>query len=169
MICSGFKPRLLSAHHSGGDLVIGAAAADIAVHALQRLLAAQETACILDHLGRCHDLPRLAVAALRGLLGNPGRLQSLAFFSLCQAFDRGDLRARSASHWCDAGALRRAVDMHGTRAALGDATAILGARKVEVFAQYPEQGLVGGGVGGHGFTVERKTDHAGLQNLSSVQ
>src|SRR5262245_1765201 len=60
----------------GDDAVVGAAAADVAVHVLDDLGPARP-GIGLEELGRLHDLARLAVAALRHLLGDPRLLQRM--------------------------------------------------------------------------------------------
>src|ERR1700752_4947000 len=73
---SGFIAPLCLLHFArraldrGDDVVVGAAAADVALHVLDDLLA-RRLAVLLEQCGRGHDLPRLAVAALRHLLRDP--------------------------------------------------------------------------------------------------
>src|SRR2546426_4622847 len=55
------------------DTVIGAATADVALHVLDDLLA-RRIPVLRKQRRRGHDLARLAVAALRHLLGDPGLL-----------------------------------------------------------------------------------------------
>jgi hypothetical protein len=57
-----------------------------------------------------------------------------------ETFDRGNRRVLDGCYRDDAGPLRDAVDMHGTRAALPDSATIFGARHVQVVAKHPEQG-----------------------------
>ena len=68
------QPSLDACSTAAMMLVIGAAAADVAVHVLDdlgavRLLVGRQ------QLGRLHDLAGLAVAALRHLQRDPGLLQ----------------------------------------------------------------------------------------------
>ena len=65
---------------------IGPAAADVAVHMLDDLLAGG-LGIASEERRRLHDLPGLAIAALRHLLGDPGFLQRMAGVRR-QALDR---------------------------------------------------------------------------------
>ena len=93
---------------------------------------------------RRHDHARLAVAALRHVVLEPGLLhldaarRSAARPSIVVIF----LPARALTG-IDARTRRRAVDVHRARAALGDAAAVFGARHADPFAQHPQQGRVG--------------------------
>ena len=82
------RARALDGAH---DARIGAAAADVAVHVGDDLLA-RRLLVLRQQLGRLHDLAGLAVAALRHLLGDPGLLQRMAA-GRRQALDGGDLLA----------------------------------------------------------------------------
>src|SRR3989442_6919321 len=73
----------------GDDLVVGAATADVAVHVGDDLLA-RRLFVLGEQRRRGHDLPGLAVAALRHLLGDPCLLQRM-LGRRRKAFDRGDL------------------------------------------------------------------------------
>jgi len=73
----------------GADAVVGAAAADVTAHrgvdvGIARL------AFDCEQRRRAHDLARLAVAALRHVLCNPGRLHRLAGLAGAHPLDRGD-------------------------------------------------------------------------------
>src|SRR5512145_307938 len=70
---SGLLRRALD---RGDDAVVGAAAADVAVHMTDDL-GACGFGLRLEELGGLHDLPRLAVAALRHFLGDPRFLQGM--------------------------------------------------------------------------------------------
>src|SRR5271154_5038242 len=71
------------------DLGVSAAAADVAVHVLDDLLACRFR-ILCQQFGRLHDLPGLAVAALRDLMSNPCLLQRMAGIRR-QTFDRRHL------------------------------------------------------------------------------
>src|SRR5712671_7538489 len=64
-----------------------------------------------------HDLTVLAIAALRGLLVDPRLLQRMQFAILGKTFERRDVAACRRDRR-DARAHRRAIDDHGTHAAL---------------------------------------------------
>src|SRR5262245_63479651 len=71
-VCVMVMSRLPAGALDGGDdAVVGAAPADVAVHVRDDVGAAR-LGIGLQKLGRLHDLARLAVAALRHLLGDPG-------------------------------------------------------------------------------------------------
>src|SRR5205807_9593391 len=97
------------------DAVVGAAAADVAVHVLDDLLA-RGLRIRGEELGGFHDLSRLAVAALRHLLRDPRLLQRMRRIGR-EALDGGDLGALDAAERRAARAHRFAVDMHGARPA----------------------------------------------------
>jgi len=147
----------------GDDAVIGAAAADVAVHMGDDLCAGWLG--ILLQQSRClHDLTRLAIAALGNLLGNPGLLQRVARVRR-QAFDGGDLLAAEIRHLHAARAGRFAVDMHGAGAALGDAAPELCPGELEMLTQHPEEWGIGLCLDGDRLAIDRNCcgDHARLR------
>src|SRR5207302_1367593 len=75
----------------GDDLVVGAAAAEVARHVLHDLLA-RRVFRLREQCRGGHDLARLAVAALRHLLGDPRLLQRMIALRR-QALDGGDFLA----------------------------------------------------------------------------
>src|SRR5262249_20999763 len=70
-----------------------------------------------------------------------------------ERLDRGDRPALDVADRQHARPPRLAVDVHGARAALGDAAAELGAGEAELIAQDPEQRGVGVGVDRHRLAV----------------
>src|SRR5262249_40476776 len=97
------------------DARICAAAADVAVHVgndllPRRLLVRRDQCC------RLHDLPGLAVSALRHLLGDPRFLQRMLAVRR-EAFDCGDFPAGDLRHRNLAGAHCLAIDVDGAGAA----------------------------------------------------
>ena len=84
----------------------------------------------------CHQHARLAVAALRHIDFQPGALQRMSRIR-GQTLDRRDLRAHRGLERQQAGARRRAVEVHRAGAALADAAAEFRARHPEVVAQHP--------------------------------
>src|SRR6185437_2769189 len=106
------------------DAHIRAAAADMAVHRIDDLLPAG-LGRLLEEGRRLHDLARLAVAALRDLLGDPRLLQRMVGIGR-QALDRRHLAAGDVLQLRLARARGLAVDMNRARTALGDAAAELG-------------------------------------------
>src|SRR5207244_284558 len=95
--------------------------------------------------GGGHDLPRLAVAALRHVFLDPRALHGVRAV-LGEAFDRSHPFAGDGGHGQHAGACRDAVQVDGAGAALGDAAAELGAGEPERVTQHPEERRVGGDV-----------------------
>src|SRR3954471_8326520 len=86
-----------------------------------------------------HDHPRLAVAALRHVVREPGFLHLVQVAALRQAFDGGDLLALDFGHRRRAGTHRLAVEVDRARAALGDAAAVFRAGQAGLLAQRPKQ------------------------------
>src|SRR5688572_3539338 len=116
------------------DAVVGAAAAQVARHVgddllPRRLLVLRQQRC------RLHDLARLAVAALHGLLRDPGLLQGMV---AAETLDGGDFLALRRGYRRAARAHRVAIQMHGAGAALRHAAAEFGAGKSELVAQHPK-------------------------------
>src|SRR3954467_7524889 len=150
--------RLLGRALDGGDdAVVGAAAADVAVHVLDDLLARG----ILvggQQLGRLHDLARLAVAALRHLLGDPGFLQRMRPIGR-QALDRRHARALDDCERRGARAHRLAIDMHGARAAERGTTAELRSGELQLIADHPEKRCAVLRFRGDRLAIELERDH----------
>src|SRR4029077_8525818 len=68
---SGLPRGALDCAH---DALIGSAAADVRAHVLDDLIA-RRLGAVFAQVSRAHDLPGLAVATLRHLLGEPSLLQ----------------------------------------------------------------------------------------------
>ena len=139
------------------DLQIGAAAADIAVHVLDDVVA-RRVLVGREQRRRLHDLAGLAVAALRHLLGDPGLLQRMAAVGR-QSLDGGHGLSRDQRQRHRARAHRLAVDMHRAGAAGGDAAAEFGAGEFEMLAQHPKQRRVGRGIDLVPLSVDGQGDH----------
>ena len=121
--------------YSLADALIRPAAADIARHRVIdlgvgwiRIFAQQD--------GGGHDLPRLAVAALRHVLGDPGPLQGVAEI-VRETLNSRDFFARGAQDRRDARPHRLAIEVDGTRAAQRHAAAELCPGQPERFPQHP--------------------------------
>src|SRR5437879_12882618 len=121
--------RLLRRAVDGGaDPLVSAAAADVRHGGFDVGVAG---AAVLGEQRRGgHDLPRLAVAALGHVLGDPGSLHGVAP-AWRQPFDRGHALHGSRRDGQHAGSHGRAVEMHGAGGALGDAAAELRAGGAE--------------------------------------
>ncbi len=91
---------------------------------------------------RGHQLPALAIAALRHFELDPGALQRLAGRRLALGLDGAHLGLADGRDRGDAGAARLAVHMDGARAAQRNAAAVLGAGEPELIAQHPEHGRI---------------------------
>src|SRR5882672_749855 len=74
--------------YGGDDAAVRAAATDVGLHVLDDLLAGR-IAVLLEQPRGAHDLPGLAVAALRHLFLDPRLLQRVLRFQ-GQAFDGGN-------------------------------------------------------------------------------
>src|SRR5207247_990578 len=154
--CAALMSRSLRGAIDGGaDALIGAAATDVG-H--RRIDVGVRGMRVLREQGRGgHDLPRLAVAALRHVFLDPRALHRVRAV-LGQAFDRGDAFAGDGGHGQHAGAGGDAVQMDGAGAALGDAAAKLGAGEAEGVTQHPEERRVGGDVDRFAFAVDGESD-----------
>ena len=117
--------------------LVSAAAANIAAHGIVNVRVGG-----LGFLGKqCdggHDLPGLAIAALRNVFFHPGLLHGMAAIG-GKTLDGSDFFASDAGNLGDARTRGLAVDMHGTRAAERHAAAELRAGHVQRVAQDPKQ------------------------------
>src|SRR5881397_381877 len=104
-----------------------------------------------------HDLPRLAVAALRHVFLDPRALHRVRAV-LGEPFDRGHTFAGDRGYGQHAGARRDAVQVDGAGAALGDAAAELGASETEGVAQHPQERRVGGDADRFALAVDGESD-----------
>src|SRR5215211_411090 len=123
--------------HGLADALICPAAADVG-HRLVDVGIGRLRLLLQQRRGR-HDLPGLAVAALRHVNRGPGLLHRVRRAS-GQALDGDDLVARL--HGAErerAGALHLAIDVHRARAALRDAAAVFGAGEADLFADDPQE------------------------------
>jgi len=118
------------------DPRVRAAAADVAAHGVRNLLFGR-IGSRLQQAYRRHDLASLAIAALRDVIGNPGRLHRPADRIGFHAFDGGELAAGGHGDGRQTGSHGRTVDMHRTGAAQGHAAAELGAGHAQFIAQDP--------------------------------
>src|SRR5215470_8486154 len=139
-----FMSRLLLAGrrvHRGADPRVGAAATDVGHRIVDVLVGRLRLA--LEERGRGHDLPGLAVPALRHVERRPGLLHGVGAVRR-QPFDGDDpIRGLDAADGEDAGAHDLIVDVHRASAALRDAAAILGSRQADLLTDDPEQRCVG--------------------------
>src|SRR6266516_1771655 len=129
--------RLLGRAVDGGaDPLVSAAAADVRHRGVD--VRVRRVGVRREQRGRCHELARLAIAALRYVLRDPRFLDAMAPVRR-EAFDRGHALSGHRRDRGDARAGGDTVQMDGTRAALCDAAAELGAGEAEGVAQHPQQ------------------------------
>src|SRR6266513_293031 len=141
----------------GDDLVVGAAAAEVARHVLHDLLASRVFR-LGEQRGRSHDLARLAVAAMRHLLGDPRLLQRMIAVGR-QPLDRSDFLSLNRRYRGDARSRRHAVHVNRARAALRHPATELGPGETELVADHPQQRGIGRLVGKRFPAVDGKRDH----------
>src|SRR5512138_265745 len=137
----------------GADALIGAAAADVAGHCGIDLRIARALVA-LEQRDRAHHLPALAVTALRDVVLDPGVDHRAAHRIRDLALDRAQVAASRGRQRCDARAHRRAIEVHGARAAQRGAAAELGAGHADVVAQHPEDRCRRIGVDRDRFAIE---------------
>src|SRR5690242_19723342 len=123
--------------HRGADALIGAAAADIGHRGVDVLVGG------LGRLGEQrrgrHDLPRLAITALRHVELGPRLLHRMRCVGR-QALDGDDLVALLHGRERDrTRPLHLAVDMHRARSALRNSAAELGAGETDLLADHPQE------------------------------
>lgn len=135
------------------DPVIGSAAAKVSAHS--RVYVRIGRAGIGFEQRRCrHDLPRLAVTALRHLLLYPGTLDN-AHFALHDAFDRGDLIIFSdTGNRCLACARGLVVQVDRASAAKRHSAPEFGALQIGKVAYHPKQRHIGFYIDFHLFTIQ---------------
>src|SRR5215467_8388994 len=152
--CSGDTTALLL--QAGGhpdraaDPVVAGTAADVARHGCIDLLVRRPLRAAEQRAGR-HDLAGLTIAALHHVDLQPGLLQACADRGAADVLDRVNLRLTDAPDGQLAGALRRAVHVHGTGATQPFSAAELGPHEPELPAQHPQERHICG-----------RLDHAGL-------
>src|SRR6266566_4011485 len=124
------------------DARVGSAAADVAAHPETDLLG-RAGVPLRDAAHAGHDLARGAVAALKAVVLDEGRLQRMQFLTLRQTFDRGDPGAIVHHGERQAGKDALAIEQDGAGSAGSLVAALLGTRQIECFAQDVEQRLPG--------------------------
>ena len=124
--------------HSGDDVRICAAAADVSIHGLLDVVVRWPDR-FGHHRHSRHDLTRGAVAALIAVVLDEGGLHGMQMIRLADALDGRDLIRRVHHGKRQARVHALAVHMHRAGAALAVIAALLGAGQVQVFAQAIEQ------------------------------
>src|SRR5580765_3435636 len=135
-------PLLAGGHVDGRpDALIGPASADVGHGVVDVLI--RRLGVALQQGRRGHDLPGLAIAALRNVEHRPGFLDWMRA-GRRQAFDGDDLVGGLHGRDGDgAGAHQPAVEMDRAGAALRHTAAILRPRQADLFANGPQQRRVG--------------------------
>src|SRR5215217_8660370 len=162
---SGPPVCLRRAHYRADDAVMGAAAAEIggkrrAHVVLLRLRVA------LKQIGRGHDHPVDAIAALCRLLLDKGGLQRVRLLPRAETLDGGDLVLIEEPDRHHAGAHGRAVDEYRAGAALRQPATELGTVKFEIVAEHVKQRRIRLSVDRAGGAVDLQADdHDGSVSL----
>jgi hypothetical protein len=147
-----------SAVDGATDARVRAATADVASHGLVnfrvgRLRFADEQGC------RRHNLPGLAVTALRNLFGDP-RLDYRVSAVSGKSFDGRNFFPSDAGNRSDAGASWLAIDVHRACTALGNPAAEFRARQIQRIAQHPKKWGIGIHVYCFGFSIDAESDRS---------
>src|SRR3989441_3647588 len=95
----------------GANLVVGPAAADVAAHRFVDVGVGRR-AVLCEKGARAHNLARLAVAALRHVVPDPGRLHRLTGGGGADRFDGGHLLTRCRGYRRRAGAHGLPIEVH---------------------------------------------------------
>src|SRR5262245_41500045 len=122
-------------------LLEGAAAADVGDGVVD--VGVGGLGLVLQERCHRHDHAGLAVAALGHVVIDPGLLHLVQRAARGEPLDGGNLLALGGADWQRAGAHRRAVDVHGAGAALGDAAAIFGSSQTDILPDRPQQWRIG--------------------------
>ena len=96
---------------------------------------------LIEHRDRRHHHARRAIAALKRFGVEKRLLHRMEPVAARQTFNGSNRFARRRRKFDDAGAQRRAVDQHRTRAAVPFAAAELAASQIEVVAEDREQAV----------------------------
>src|SRR5271166_915414 len=158
LVIGGALAELVGSLFDGlADADIGHASAEVACHHGVDVLIARSRE-VLQEGRRLHDLPRLAVAALRNLKLDPGPLQWMPSFRI-EPFDRRDVGVGDVTHGRDAGARRPPAHMHGAGAAHADAAAEFRPGEADNVADDPQQRRIVLDVDRHGAAVDAECGH----------
>src|SRR5258708_187881 len=139
------------------DADIGHAATEIACHHRIDVLVGR-VGIIGQQGGGLHDLPRLAIAALRRLQLDPGGLHRVPALGV-EPLDRRHLGAGNRADRGDAGPRRATFDMDGAGAAEADPAAAFGPGDADLVADRPQQRRVIRAAQRNGAAIEIERDH----------
>ena len=96
--------------------------------------------------GRLHDLARLAVAALRDLMFDPGFLNGVQTIGLREPLNGYHFAAGQIADGKLTGPHRKPIDMNSAGPALRNAAAVFRARDVQFISEHPKQRHVRGDI-----------------------
>src|SRR5467141_660611 len=137
VVSSGLLDHVGSHVHAGADALVGAAAADVGHRRVD--IGVARLRVFPEQRGGRHDLPRLAVAALRYVERRPGPLHGMGA-GRGEPFDRDDpVAGLEVADQNGARAPHLAVDVHGTGAALRDSAAVLRSGQAHLLADDPQE------------------------------
>ncbi len=142
--------------HRGAHARIGPAAAD--VRHLCVNVGVGRMRIVREERDRRHDLPRLAIAALRRVGFDPGLLHRVQLL-LAEALDCQDRLVGGLADRRDAGSCRLAVDDDGAGAAQSDAAAEFRSDHPQFVAQRPQQRHFRLDIDGGSPPIDEKIDH----------
>ena len=130
--------RFAAHSESRHDVLIGAAAADIAAHEFFHL-GVLRSAWFFQQRHRRHDLARCAITALIGVVRNERGLHRMQVFRLTNAFDRRDLVALMHRGKAKTRIHAPTIDVHRAGTALAMIASLLRSGQVQMFAETIEK------------------------------
>src|ERR1700722_8913776 len=137
------------------DALVRAAAADVSAHGIVNIRIGW-VGFLRQQRRRGHDLPGLAVSALRHVFFDPGLLHRMRRIHR-KPFNRGDFLSGTARDRRDARARCLSVDVHRARAAKRHPAPELRARHVQRVPQHPEQRHLRIDINSCGLPIQRKS------------
>src|SRR4029077_14765822 len=132
--------KLCGVVNRSADADISRAATEVAIHGRINVAVARPLD-FLEQTRRTHDLPRLAITALRHIVVDPGSLDRILLAS-SQSLDGRDLAVANPGYRHRAGAQRLTVEKNRAGPALVHSAPELGAGQVEIVSKDPKQGRV---------------------------
>src|SRR5262245_53456732 len=138
-------------------LLEGAAAADVGDRGVD--VRVRGLGLLLQERRDRHDHARLAIAALRHVVVEPGLLHLVQLSALGEPFDRGDALAFDRAYRHRARARRLPIDVHGACAALRYAAAVFRSGESDLLSKHPQQWGAWLHVHLDGFAVDDEARH----------
>src|SRR6266852_4160931 len=136
------------------DALIGAAAANVAAHEIIDI-GVRRFGLLGEQGDRRHNLPGLAIAALRDVFRDPRLLDRMASIAR-HALDCGDFLSRHAGDGRLTRTRRLSIDVHGTSPAQTRTTPKFRSGLIERVAEHPEQRHIRADVDSLGLSVKGK-------------